>query len=157
MLPEVADVRRVVRMPVLVLRAGQRVQVDDGVQAVARARVDHPVELVEPALDQLERTRVALEVPVVDRDAHAVHPGVGEELRVGVAEEHGEQSVEERVVEILSEHRQHVMAHERLVRGIAGDEVLHVHPAAEADAPQPHLVTVAVEQPTASRTQVSVR
>jgi hypothetical protein len=46
-LPEQRAVRRVVGVPVLVLRSRQRVQVDDAVDAVRRARSHRAVEVPE--------------------------------------------------------------------------------------------------------------
>ena len=104
------------------------------VDAVRGARRDRPVEVAEPVLDDLERPGVGLEVAVVDRDAHAVEPRLGEERGVGVGVERREQPLEEQLVALVAEHLAHRGAHHRLVGGVAGDEVLHVQPAADVDA-----------------------
>ena len=46
--PEICDVPSVVRVPVCVLAAGSGVQVENGVNAVLGAKVDHPIEVLEP-------------------------------------------------------------------------------------------------------------
>ena len=94
-LPEERPVRRVVRVPVLVLGARQRVQVDDRVHAVRRAGLHRPVEVAEAVLDDLERPLVGLEMPVIDRNAHAVEPQLRKEAGVGIAVEGGQQPIEE--------------------------------------------------------------
>jgi hypothetical protein len=144
--PEHRAVGVVVRMPVMVLRARQRVQVDHAHQAVPGAGVDHPVQLPEALTDELERPSVALEVPVVDGDAHAVHAEPGQQLRVLVTEERREQAVEEQLVPVAAENLADRAAHEGLVRRVAGDEVLHVHPATQAHAPQPDRDAVPVDE-----------
>src|SRR5689334_1049739 len=133
-------------MPVMVLRPRQRVQVDHGHQAVPGAGVDHAVQLAEAVVDELERAGVVLEVPVVDRNADAVHAQPGQKLRVVLAEERREQAVEEQLVPVPAENLADGAAHQRLVRRVAGDEVLHVHPAAETDAPQPDRYAVPVDE-----------
>ena len=56
MVPEICDVPSVVRVPVCVLAAGSGVQVENGVNAVLGAKVNHPIEVFEPLL--LENSRV---------------------------------------------------------------------------------------------------
>jgi hypothetical protein len=56
-LPEGREVRRVVGVPVLVLAAGGRVEVDHAVDALLGAQADRLVEAGEALLDQLERAR----------------------------------------------------------------------------------------------------
>jgi hypothetical protein len=85
--PELGARREVVGVPVLVLAAGRRVQVDDAVDAVLAARADRAVEALEARLDQLERLRVALEVAVVDGQADAGDAQLREELGVLGGEE----------------------------------------------------------------------
>ena len=46
--PEICDVPSVVRVPVCVLAAGSSVQVENGINAVPGAKVDHPIEVLEP-------------------------------------------------------------------------------------------------------------
>ncbi|OFA52354.1 hypothetical protein BEN35_11855 [Streptomyces fradiae] len=61
--PERGAVGGVVTVPVVILRAGQRVQVDDGVEAVPREEGDDPVQGGEPVLLPLHRPVVVLEAP----------------------------------------------------------------------------------------------
>src|SRR6185437_14669215 len=112
--------------------------------------------LAEAVADELERAGVVLEVPVVDRNADAVHAQPGQQLRVILAEERGEQAVEEQLVPVLAENRADGAAHQRLIRRVAGDEVLHVHPAAEAGTPQPDRHAVPVDEAIALGTQETV-
>ena len=135
-LPEGRDVRRVVGVPVLVLRARQRVQVDDRVDAVGGQQVDHAVEVAEAVRLDLERRRVVLEVLVADGDPDEVEAGLGQERRVRLVEEAGEQALEERGRPVGADDLRHLGPHQRLVGRVAGDEVLHVQPAAQADPAQ---------------------
>ena len=75
-LPEGGDVGGVVGVPVMVLGAGQGVQVDDRVDAVSGERVDGPVEVAEAVGLDLERSGVVLEVLVADGDPGQVEPGL---------------------------------------------------------------------------------
>ena len=122
-------------MPALVLRAGQRVEVDDRVEPVARGALDRTIEEREAFLAQLERTHVVLEVVVVHRQPHEVHAERCQKCGVGVRVEHVEEPVEETRVRLVAERAAKRVAVERLRRREPGDEVLHVHPAAEPDAP----------------------
>jgi hypothetical protein len=148
-LPEGGDVGRVVGVPVLVLAAGHGVQVDDAVDAVLGAQSHDRVEALEARLEQLERTVIALEVAVVHRDPHAVDAEAGEETRVAVLEEARQHAVEEASSAQRSEHRGHGGPHLALRGRIAGDEVLHVHPAAEAHAPQHDARALGIDDPVA--------
>jgi hypothetical protein len=134
---------------VLVLPPGQGVQVDDRVQAVAGQGVDHPVEPGEAGLLQLKRRGVVLEVAVVDRDAYAVEPDFGEQRGVGVGEEAVEELGEERLVRLLPHGLAHQPTDAGLGAGVAGDEVLHVHPAAQPEADQPDGGARLVDDPVA--------
>ncbi len=132
--PEVRPLRGVVAVPVLILGAGHRVQIEDRVDAVARARVDHGVEQPEALLADLERCVVALEVPVVERDPNRVQAQIVQEGGIPIGEEHREEPIEEPLVALIAEHAAQRPALLRLGAGIPGDEVLHVHPAAEAES-----------------------
>ncbi|MEB3371668.1 hypothetical protein R4I43_30120 [Saccharopolyspora sp. S2-29] len=127
-LPERGHVRRVVAVPVLVLAAGQRVQVDDRPDPVRGQHVDHPVQVREPGLLDLERPVVVLEVPVVHRDPHRVHAQRRQVRGVVRAEEPVQELVEERLAGLLPHRLAQRRAHQLLRPGVAGDEVLHVHP-----------------------------
>ena len=124
---------------------GHRVQVDHAVDAVLGAQAHDAVEALEALLAQLERTLVALEVAVVDGDPHAVDAEVGEQPRVALLEEAREQAIEEARRALGPEHRRDGGPHLALRRRIAGDEVLHVHPAAESDAAQNDAAALAVD------------
>ena len=107
----------------LVLAAGDRVQVDHAVDAVLGAHADRAVETLE--------ARLPREVAVVDRQPDAVDAQLGEQRGVLVGEEAVEQRVEEPLRPIRTQDTGYGGPHRALVGGIAGDEVLHVHPAAE--------------------------
>ncbi len=134
--PEVRPLRRVIAVPVLVLRAGDRVQVEDRVDAVPRAYVHDGVQKSEALLADLERCIIALEVAVVERDPHGVQAEALQERRIAIGEEHREEPVEEACVPLVAEDAAQRPTHLRLGSGVPGDEVLHVHPAAEAEAAQ---------------------
>ena len=118
--PEARLMRRVVRVPMVILRSRQGVEVDHGVDAIASARVDHPVQVAKAVRLDLERTVVVLEVPVVDGQPDAVQARVGEQADIGLGEERGQQPLEEHVVQVLAEDVAHGSAHERFIRGVAG-------------------------------------
>ena len=145
-LPERGDVGGVVGVPVLVLGAGQGVQVDDRVDAVPAERLDGPVEVTEPVALDLERPGVVLEMLVAHGDPGQVEPGLLEERRVRLAEELGEQAVEEPVRPVVADHLADLPPHQRLVGGVPGDEVLHVEPAAEAHPAQQQRLAVGAEE-----------
>jgi hypothetical protein len=152
-LPEQRAVGRVVRVPVVVLPAGQGVQVDDAEDPVGGARRDRAVEVPEAVLDNLERPRVGLQVAVVERDADAVEAEAREEGGVGVAVEGGEQAVEEQVGEVTAEHVSYARAHHRLVGGVARDEVLHVQPPADVHALEANGLTAVIDDLASVRTE----
>ena len=102
-LPEERLVRRVVGVPIHVLIARQRMQVDDRVDAVRRAQVDGPIQVLEPLLLDDERRHVVFEVAVVDRDADQVQPQRLDEAGVVLGEEVGEEAVEEERVLLRAE------------------------------------------------------
>ena len=153
--PELGHVRGVVGVPVLVLGARHRVQVDHAVDAMGGAHVDRARQPLEALLEQLEGPRVALEVAVVDRQPQAVDPQLGEQPRVGLVEEAVEQPVEEAVGPLRADHAGHRGPHRGLVGRIAGDEVLHVHPAAEPGAAQEHARAIGVDDRIAPYAQHS--
>ena len=136
--PEVRPLGRIVAVPMLVLSAGHRVQIQDRVDAVPGAGIHHAVEPADTLLPDLERRIVVLEVPVVERNPDRIYPEVTEEGRVPVGEEHREESVEEPLVALVAERPAQRAALLGLRPRIAGDEVLHVHPAAQTEAPQRH-------------------
>jgi hypothetical protein len=88
--PEQRPMRRVVAVPALVLGAGQCVQIDDRVEPMPRTALDRAVEEQEPALVELEGSRVVLEVAVVDGEPDRVEPERGDERGIGVGKEHVE-------------------------------------------------------------------
>jgi hypothetical protein len=145
-LPEQRAVRGVVGVPVLVLGSRQRVQVDDRRDAVRPEGGDRPVEVAEAVLGHLERAHVVLEVAVVEGDPHRVETDLGQEGGVGLTEEAGEEPLEEELVAVVADRLADGRAHHRLVRRVAGDEVLHVEPAAEAHPPHAERLAVDVEQ-----------
>ncbi len=74
-LPEVGVAAGVVAVPVRVLPALHRVQVEDGVEVVFRTRLDGAVEALEAGFEVCERLSVAFEVAVVQGQAHGVSAG----------------------------------------------------------------------------------
>ena len=133
-IPEAGVVGGVIAVPMLVLEAGERVEVDDGVNFVFGAAIDGTVEDFEAIFDEFEGLHIRFEVAVIDREADAVHAVGGEESGVVFAEEDVEEAVEEAVVAIGSEGGEEGLALEGFRGGESGDEVFHVHPSAEADA-----------------------
>jgi hypothetical protein len=151
--PEPRLVRLVVAVPVLVLRAGQCVEVQDRVQAVPPAVPDGPVEQREPLLLQLERPGIIFEMPVVERDADRVQAEGGEVACVGVVEEDRHEPVEEGLVELRSEHPAQHPPVLRLGARVAGEEVLHVQPAADVVPAQDDRLAGAVDDGVAPDAQ----
>ena len=74
-------------MPPAILTARCGVHVENGVDAVFRARCDGSVEVFKPRLFQNAGIQVVFEVTVVDRDADAVQSERLEECSVGFGEE----------------------------------------------------------------------
>ena len=146
MLPEERLVRRVVGVPIAVLIARQRVQIDDRVDALRRAQVDDAIQVPEPLLLDDERRHVVFEVAIVDRDADQVQPQRLDEASVVLAEEVGQEAVEEERVLLRAERLEQGLALRLLVGRIAGDEVLHVEPAAQAEPAQDHRRAGAVDK-----------
>jgi len=134
---------------VLVLAARHRVQVEHAVQAGVPARPHRTVQPLETFREQLERCRVAFEVLLVDRQPHARHAQRRQQPRVLHIEERVQQAVEEPLRPLVAQHTGDGLPHRALVGGIAGDEVLHVHPAADPDAAQQHPRPARVDHGTA--------
>ena len=132
--PEERLVGRVVGVPVLVLVAGEGVQVNDGVDFVSGAQVNDAVEVREAALFDDEGVHIVFEVAIVDRDAYQVEAQRLDVLCVRLGEEVFEEAVEEELILRGAEDVAEGFALGFLVGGVAGDEVFHVHPAAEAEA-----------------------
>ncbi len=134
--PELGDVRRVVAVPVLILPARQRMQVEDRIDAVATEEAHDAIEPGESLLFQHERSRVVLEVAVVERDADTVDSEGCEVGSIRFVEEVPVEGLEECVESVPAHAVQQQPANRALVAGVARDEVLHVHPAAQAHARQ---------------------
>jgi hypothetical protein len=145
--PEVRPVRGVVRVPVLVLVPGHGVQVEDRVDAARRADLHDAVQAREALLLQDERRGVVLEVVVAERHAQGVDPEPGEVVGVGLGEEVGEEGVEERVGRLRAHRPAQGAAQLSLGRRVAGDEVLHRHPATEPEPAQQDCRAGAVDEP----------
>jgi len=145
-LPERGNVCGVVRVPMMVLRAGQGVQVDNREDAVAPERLDGPVKVAEAIGLDLERSRVVLEMLVANGDSCKVQPDLAEERRVGLIEEPGEETLEETLGPVVADRAPHLTPHQRLVRRISGDEVLHVQPTTQADAAKEQRLAVRGEE-----------
>ena len=133
-------------MPVLVLIAGQGMQIDDGVDPPLGAELDDPVELREPLRFDHARVHVVLELAVVDRDPDQIEPEGGDVARVRFREVVLVEGVEEQVVLLLAHGLQQDLPERFLVAGIAVDEVLHVQHAAEAEPAQADDLAFAVDQ-----------
>src|ERR671912_2193951 len=113
---------------------------------MARQRLDRPVEVAEAIRLDLQRSRVVLQVLVADGDSREVHPGVPEKRRIRLVEEPGEQALEDPLGPIVADGPPYFAPHQRLVGGVAGDEVLHVEPAAEIDAAKQQRLAVGAEE-----------
>ncbi len=134
--PERRPLCRVVTVPVLILGTWSSMKVEDGEDALIGAGLDHPIEKLEPLLLDDHRRIVVLEMPVVEGDTERVDAQSREERRVLVGEEHVQKSREESLVALVSEHTTHCPTMLGLRACVAGDEVLHVHPAAESEPVQ---------------------
>lgn len=115
-----------VRVPALVLTAGESVHVDDGVETLGSACVDDTVDKGKALGPNHGRVEVVDEVAVVDGDANTVEAERLEKAGILASEEVLEEAVKEEIVLFLSEDLQHGLPHLMLVAGISGDEVLHV-------------------------------
>ena len=87
----------------MVLRAGQGMQVDDRVDAVAGERIDGPVEVAEAIGLDLEWSGVVFKMLVADGDSRKVQSGRAEERRVRLVEEPGEQALEETLGPVVAD------------------------------------------------------
>ena len=109
------------------------------------ALVDRAVEVFETLLLQLEGAHVVFEVAVVDRQPHQVEPQRADERRISLGEEVLQKAVEEQQVQLVADDASDGIALRLLVGRVTGDEVLHVHPAAQAEPTQHHGLPVRVE------------
>jgi hypothetical protein len=121
-------------------------QVDNRVDAVAGQRVDGTVEMAEAIGLELERSSVVLEMLVANGNSREVHPSLAEEGSVRLIEEPGEESLEETLGPVVADRPPYLPPHQRLVRRISGDEVLHVQPTTEADAAKEQRLAVRAEE-----------
>jgi hypothetical protein len=85
--PEQGFVNAGVAVPALVLTAGERVHVDDGVQPLCGTGLDDAVDELEPLRSDDGGVAVIHEVAVVDGDADAVQAEGREELGIRGREE----------------------------------------------------------------------
>ena len=129
----------------LVLRPGKGVEVDHRHNPVGRTGGDGPVEMTKTVLFHVEGVGVILEMPVVQRDPNGVEPRLGQEGGVRLPEETGQEPLEKQLISARSQGLQYGGPHERLVSGIARDEVFHVEPAADAYALQPDRLAIDAE------------
>src|SRR6185312_15237577 len=83
---------------------------------------------------------------VVHGDPDERHPVLAEEARVVLTVERRQEALEEAVCPVLAENLRHGAAHEALIRGIPGDEILHVQPAADAHPGEPDRFPVPVDE-----------
>src|SRR5690606_41758744 len=128
------------------LLARARVQVDGGVDPVPGEMADRAVKPPETLLAEPVGLGVREEVSIVDRDTHAVHAERGDVLGVFLGEEDLEEAVEECVVHVPAEHLSHCPTMHVLSAGVSGDEILHVHPAAETESCEPDRLAVTIDE-----------
>ena len=143
--PKVGPVRGVVTVPVLVLVAGGRMQVKNRVDACSGALFDDCVQAREPLLLQRERCGVVLEMVVAEGDAQAVNAQRGEVAGVGLREEVCKETFEERIGGLGAQDPGQGPALLGLGAWVAGDEILHGHPAAQTQSAQQHGSTGVVD------------
>src|SRR6185503_3384232 len=95
--------RRVVGMPVLVLESGQRMQVDDRVDAVGGADIDDAIEISQTRFANCHRRHVVFKVTVVHGEPHEVQAKGTNERGITGAEETLKEAIEESLVALRSE------------------------------------------------------
>ncbi len=144
-LPEVGVAAGVVAVPVRVLPALHRVQVEDGVEVVLRTQLEGAVEALEAGFQVGKRLAVALEMAVVERQPHRVGAGGLDVGEVFIGQEVIEPAVEEELRLCGAEDIGHGQAQPVLVARVAVDEVFHVHPAADARAAQANWLALLVD------------
>jgi hypothetical protein len=135
-LPKQGHLCRVVGMPVLVLESGQSMQVDDRVDAVNGADIDDAIEISQTRFANRHRRHVVFKMAVVHGEPYKVQAKGTNKRGIAGAEETLKEAIEESLVTLRSEHRMKRLTHSFFVRGIAHDEVFHVHPPAQSEAAQ---------------------
>jgi hypothetical protein len=73
--------------PITVLPSRRRVQVQDRVETMLRAQVDHPVQMSKPILLEHARIQVILEVAIIESNTDAVETQRCEEGSIFLREE----------------------------------------------------------------------
>ena len=98
---------------------------------------EHALAELERLVRELEDGQVGLEESLARYER-----GIGLLKHCYGLLQHAEQRIleprEEPLSTVAPQYRGHSVSHRALVGGIAGDEVLHVHPAAEADPAEGH-------------------
>ena len=145
MLPEEGFVGRVVAMPGLILVAGQSMQVNDRVDLLFGTQVDHPIQVLEALFLNDKRLHIRLEMAIVDGKPQQVEPQGCNELGIVAFEEILQEAIEEEFVVVIAQHLADGLSLSFLVGRIAGDEILHVHPSAQAKAAQTDLLACVVD------------
>ncbi len=135
--PEQGLVGRVIAVPVGVLPALDGVQVEDGIQLVLLAPAKDLVEAAKPGLEVLEGLQVALEMPVVERQADDICPAALYECNVLFREKIIEPAVKKEGRPGRPKDFRHRCPQLSFGAGESVDEALHVHPPPNADAAQP--------------------
>jgi hypothetical protein len=108
-------------------------KIEDGEDPVPGAGLDDTVEQAESLVSHHEGRAVVLEVAVAEGDPERVEPQASQEGSIVVGEEDLEEPIEERLVGGIPHRPSQRAPMLRFGCGIPGDEVLHVHPAAQPE------------------------
>ncbi len=123
-------------MPVCVLPSLNGMQIQNGIQVMLGTPLNHPVEPLEACFQVPERLIIPLEMPVVERQPDHGRPARFDEGDILLGEEIVEPAVEEVACPIRPQDFCHSAAQTMLISGVAIDEVLHIHPSANANTAQ---------------------
>ena len=120
-------------------------EVQQDVETLAAAPIDHALQQGEAALPVRERLQVRLEVPVVERQPDVVEAKVPEVREVLLGEVGVHVPVPEGVLGGLAEHLAERVADDVVDLRQPEHEVLDQHPVADADAPERYGPTVGAD------------
>ena len=82
MLPEECLLGWIIGMPILILVARGGMQVEDGVNLVVSADLDHPVKLFKAGLTNRHRVHIVFKMAIIKRQAHQIQAQRANEARI---------------------------------------------------------------------------
>ena len=149
-IPEKADARCVVRMPVDILPPLRRMKVENDIETMFFAVAQHFIETGKTRLLVFERSGIVLEVSIVKRYPDDAGAGLSEKDHIVFVEEVVEQALEEELCSVWTKHFCHLRPESMLRAWMPIDEILHVHPAAGTGSPEANLFPLRIDDVTAA-------